>query len=554
GSVGVWGRDSNTGSLGRLGFDLYGVYGLGGTAGVYGRDTDTNSLGRLGYDIYGVYGEGTAGVKGIGTTGQGVYGTSSTGAGVFGEGSSVGVWGRDSNTGSYGRLGFEAFGGWFEGDGYFSGSVGIGTTNPLSKLSVGADGIANSGVSGYGLVYGVYGSGNIVGAYGIGDNYGVYGEGSIGVEGKDTDANSYGRLGFGAFGGWFEGDGYFSGNVGIGTSSPAARLTVDGAILRQGSTMYGADSNTHINLGTSSTTGTNGFDYSYVTVSGGLDNDANDDYATVGGGRGNTASGSAATVSGGGKVGPGAKTGNTAGGDFSTVGGGSANTASGYSSTVAGGAGNTASGSRSTVPGGSLNTAGGDYSFAAGLLAKANHDGTFVWADSTNADFISSGPDQFLIRASGGVGIGVTNPSEDLDVLGTARLRGMPTGSYTPVHADGTGKLWINSSSRRYKTNIADLETDGGAVLKLRPVGFQYKSSGQQDIGLIAEEVERYISDLVIYDNEGRANAVKYDKVGLYLLEVVKAQQKRIGALEERLGVLERTIGQRFAVAKEVQR
>jgi len=46
-----------------------------------------------------------------------------------------------------------------------------------------------------------------------------------------------------------------TGNVGIGTTNTDARLTVNGAILRDGSTMWGTNANTHINLGTFSTTG-----------------------------------------------------------------------------------------------------------------------------------------------------------------------------------------------------------------------------------------------------------------------------------------------------------
>jgi hypothetical protein len=49
------------------------------------------------------------------------------------------------------------------------------------------------------------------------------------------------------------------------------------------------------------------------------------------------------------------------------------------------------------------NTAEGRYSFAAGRRAKAYHDGAFVWADSTDADFASSANDQFAVRATGGV-------------------------------------------------------------------------------------------------------------------------------------------------------
>ena len=46
--------------------------------------------------------------------------------------------------------------------------------------------------------------------------------------------------------------------------------------------------------------------------------------------------------------------------------------------------------------------ASGAFSFAAGLQAKANNQGAFVWADSTEADFASTGVNQFLVRASGG--------------------------------------------------------------------------------------------------------------------------------------------------------
>ena len=160
-------------------------------------------------------------------------------------------------------------------------------------------------------------------------------------------------------------------------------------------------------------------------------------------------------------------------------------------------------------------------------------DGTFVWADSTDADFTSTGVDQFLVRASGGVGIGVNDPSEALDVNGTARLRAMPTlGAGTTVIVDANGKLWKLGSSRRYKTSIRDLNGDPQSVLRLEPVRFEWKSTGQEDIGLIAEDVEKIVKDLVVYDEQGRPDAVKYDRMALYLLAVVKDQQERIAALE----------------------
>jgi hypothetical protein len=45
------------------------------------------------------------------------------------------------------------------------------------------------------------------------------------------------------------------------------------------------------------------------------------------------------------------------------------------------------------------------YSFAAGYTAQANHDGSFVWADSTEEYFESTIENEFAIRASNGVRI-----------------------------------------------------------------------------------------------------------------------------------------------------
>ena len=131
------------------------------------------------------------------------------------------------------------------------------------------------------------------------------------------------------------------------------------------------------------------------TVGGGWFNTASNGAATVGGGNGNTANGGYATVGGGND--------NQAAGLESTIGGGTEINITGRAGTVAGGSGITVTGNYATVPGGYHNTAGGDFSFAAGRRAKADHQGTFVWADSTDADFSSTGIDQFRVRANGGV-------------------------------------------------------------------------------------------------------------------------------------------------------
>jgi hypothetical protein len=94
---------------------------------------------------------------------------------------------------------------------------------------------------------------------------------------------------------------------------------------------------------------------------------------------------------------------NTASVANATVGGGLQNTSSNFYATVSGGAFNSSSGLYATVPGGSHNSAAGNYSFASGYRAKANHEGSFVWADFQNADFASTTSDQFSVRAQGGI-------------------------------------------------------------------------------------------------------------------------------------------------------
>jgi hypothetical protein len=212
-----------------------------------------------------------------------------------------------------------------------------------------------------------------------------------------------------------------------------------------GNVLYGDSAHTMVNLGIACTTGTLGNNNYYVTISGGYNNRATDIHTTVSGGEANQASGQGATVGGGvvnsathnlSTVSGGQF--NTAGGIYATVSGGWNNTATGWISTIGGGSANIARGEFSvvagggsaygdtnaalgdwsTIPGGRGNVAKGNYSFAAGRRAQALHQGTFVWSDSTDSDFASTGNNQFLIRASGGVGIGTNNPQRILHIKG----------------------------------------------------------------------------------------------------------------------------------------
>ena len=185
---------------------------------------------------------------------------------------------------------------------------------------------------------------------------------------------------------------------------------------------------------------------SFATIGGGVENQASGLAATVGGGDRNQAISSGATVAGGTRntadefasVGGGFD--NRANGADATVAGGGFNRATGQGSSVLGGASNGALGDFSAVTGGNLNCAGADFSWAGGFRAKVRpaagagtqaggcfnvpeggpggDHGSFVWSGGNTdlSDFVSSGPNQFLVRAAGGFGLNTNQPRATLHV------------------------------------------------------------------------------------------------------------------------------------------
>ena len=223
-----------------------------------------------------------------------------------------------------------------------------------------------------------------------------------------------------------------SGGVGIGTTITSnAMLTVAGDVLTTGRFIGDASGLTNLpggGVGTITGTGLNigaGNRLSgiYSTIAGGSNNSASGNFSVIAGGLANTAGGLGAFIGGGGYDGV-TVLGNSATSTGAVVVGGTQNTASGSRSTIGGGHDNLATNWYATVPGGAWNVAGGQGSFAAGRAAKALHDGAFVWSDNWTPDFISTAPQQFLIRAAGGVGIGTNHPATALHVNGTITASG----------------------------------------------------------------------------------------------------------------------------------
>jgi hypothetical protein len=77
--------------------------------------------------------------------------------------------------------------------------------------------------------------------------------------------------------------------------------------------------------------------------------------------------------------------------------------------------------------------------------------------------------------------------------------------------------------------------------MRLRPVTFDWKESGDPDLGLIAEEVERVDPSLVLF-KDGRVQGVKYDRIPAVLINAIKEQQAQIERQQMKFEKLEKLV------------
>ena len=82
--------------------------------------------------------------------------------------------------------------------------------------------------------------------------------------------------------------------------------------------------------------------------------------------------------------------------------------------------------------------------------------------------------------------------------------------------------------------DIAPIVGRTGDLSRLRPVSFHLKNDPQGAVqyGLIAEDVDKVFPELVIRDDRGEIQGVRYDELAPMLLGVVQQQQAKIAADE----------------------
>ncbi len=255
---------------------------------------------------------------------------------------------------------------------------------------------------------------------------------------------------------------------------------------------------------------------------------------------------------------------------------GDSNTAIGVDALLnnTGGGTNTATGAEALISNieGSFNTATG---FAALSL---NVNGCCNTADGTNALFLSTGSgntavgffalsnitagsDNVAVGQSAGdhltesdsnnidIGFGVEGVAGESNTIRIGNnditdtfirgVSGTTIASGATVLVASNGHLGTVTSSQRFKENVKPMDKASEALFSLQPVTFRYRKEidpvGTLQFGLVAEDVEKINPDLVVRDEKGQVNTVRYDQINAMLLNEFLKEHRKVRELETTL-------------------
>jgi len=174
---------------------------------------------------------------------------------------------------------------------------------------------------------------------------------------------------------------------------------------------------------------------------------------------------------------------------------------------------------------------------AAGIGVRGDSSGTAIYGESSGAGNGVRG------HANSGYG-GVFSGATALYTSGPVK--------FTNLSADGTGSDLViddggivrkKSSALRKKdilSYVSDYSMD--KFNSLIAYNYRFKESGHYDLGYIAEDIEKIFPALVVYNNEGKPESLKYDRFCVYNVlatqehdRIIKQQRNEIIALKNEI-------------------
>jgi hypothetical protein len=173
-----------------------------------------------------------------------------------------------------------------------------------------------------------------------------------------------------------------------------------------------------------------------------------------------------------------------------------------------------------------------------------------------------------LGTGSAGIGVWGSHNGNGWGVYGTASGGSgkgvVGSGTGYDFYAAGSGIDYGSSSSIRWKRNIQPIDEPLDKIMRLRGVYFNWDAEhgGGHNVGMVAEEVGKVLPEIVEYEENGiDATGMDYGKLTPLLVEAVKALKSEVDELreqnkklEERLVAVEKLMGKQVLELEGGQR
>lgn len=195
-----------------------------------------------------------------------------------------------------------------------------------------------------------------------------------------------------------------------------------------------------------------------------------------------------------------------------------------------------------------------------GFLGLNAGSGVFVGSStSSNFGIRTNNTTRMTFDTAGNVGIGDSTPSDVLDVSGDIRVGTSGTNGCLKNNNGGT-ITGTCSSDIRFKKNVSYFSNVLGKVSQLRPAYYSWRADEfadrkfgtRREAGLIAQDVEKIMPELVTEDAEGYKQ-IDYSKLPLLTIQAVREQQEQIEALQKINALQQQQINELKAIVCSVK-
>ena len=190
---------------------------------------------------------------------------------------------------------------------------------------------------------------------------------------------------------------------------------------------------------------------------------------------------------------------------------------------------------------GADNTADGTFALANNITGSSNTAvGRGALQNCTGENNTAIGESAGLNQTFGSgniyIGHGIEGVAEENLTCRIGNIFGSTAANGSAVFITSGNKLGTDTSSKRFKEEIKPMDKASEALLALQPVTFRYKKEidpeAKSQFGLVAEDVEKVNSGLVVRDKEGRPYSVRYDQVNAMLLNEFLKEHRKVQRLE----------------------